>query len=146
MKMVFENSKTKLLYVRFLYIAALICAFVYLIFENQGILIVQMHSNQEKIELGCSQGQIEPEKEGCNLFSGKWVYDNKTPPLYKEGECSFMEGHFACEKYGRKDLKYQNWRWQPHHCDLPRFFLYLIYKNYTPEDIYIDNIFYVLCT
>lgn len=73
MKMVFENSKTKLLYVRFLYIAALICAFVYLIFENQGVLIVQMYSNQEKKELGCSQGQIEPEKEGCNLLSGKWV-------------------------------------------------------------------------
>ncbi|KAL8521577.1 hypothetical protein ACS0TY_011921 [Phlomoides rotata] len=59
---------------------------------------------------------------GCNLFSGKWVFDNVTYPLYKEGDCSFMGYRFpACEKYGRKDFKYQNWRWQPHHCDIPRF-------------------------
>ncbi|KAG8377070.1 hypothetical protein BUALT_Bualt09G0130000 [Buddleja alternifolia] len=58
---------------------------------------------------------------GCNLFSGRWVYDNVSYPLYKEHECSFMERDFACELYGRKDLKYQNWRWQPHHCDIPRF-------------------------
>ncbi|GFP91792.1 protein trichome birefringence-like 34 [Phtheirospermum japonicum] len=32
-----------------------------------------------------------------------------------------MEEDFACEKYGRKHLKYQNWRWKPHHCDLPSF-------------------------
>ncbi|CAM8961895.1 unnamed protein product [Rhodiola kirilowii] len=34
---------------------------------------------------------------------------------------SFMSDQLACEKYGRKDLSYQNWRWQPHHCDMPRF-------------------------
>ncbi|KAK6943436.1 Trichome birefringence-like, N-terminal domain [Dillenia turbinata] len=59
--------------------------------------------------------------EGCDLFDGKWVYDNQSHPLYKEKSCSFMALDFACESYGRKDLKYQNWRWQPHHCDLPRF-------------------------
>ncbi|KAI3474239.1 hypothetical protein Pfo_029027 [Paulownia fortunei] len=57
----------------------------------------------------------------CDVFSGRWVYDNISYPLYKEGQCSFMEDGFACEKYGRKDLKYQHWRWQPHHCDIPRF-------------------------
>ncbi|KAL7095233.1 hypothetical protein ACP275_10G011100 [Erythranthe tilingii] len=57
----------------------------------------------------------------CNLFSGKWIYDNSSYPLYKEKQCSFMENDFACETNGRKDLKYQHWRWQPHHCDLPRF-------------------------
>ncbi|KAM7532031.1 hypothetical protein LguiB_035441 [Lonicera macranthoides] len=59
--------------------------------------------------------------ERCNLFSGKWVFDNKSYPLYKEKECSFMLDDYACEKFGRKDLRYQNWRWQPHQCDLPRF-------------------------
>ncbi|CAA3003264.1 trichome birefringence-like 34 [Olea europaea subsp. europaea] len=57
----------------------------------------------------------------CDFFSGKWVYDNISYPLYKEKHCSFMEDDFACEKYGRKDLNYQQWRWQPHDCDLPRF-------------------------
>ncbi|CAA0836259.1 Protein trichome birefringence-like 34 [Striga hermonthica] len=59
--------------------------------------------------------------KGCDLFSGTWVYDNLSYPLYKEGKCSFMEDDFACEKFGRKDLKYQNWRWKPHGCDIPRF-------------------------
>ncbi|KDP22834.1 hypothetical protein JCGZ_00421 [Jatropha curcas] len=57
----------------------------------------------------------------CNLFSGKWVFDNKTYPLYKEKQCTFMSDQLACQKYGRKDLNYQNWRWQPHQCDISRF-------------------------
>ncbi|KAI8031057.1 Protein trichome birefringence-like 34 [Camellia lanceoleosa] len=59
--------------------------------------------------------------QGCNLFSGKWVYDEKFFPLYKELECSFIDDGMACERFGRKDFNYQHWRWQPHDCDLPRF-------------------------
>ncbi|CAN8317079.1 unnamed protein product [Cochlearia groenlandica] len=58
---------------------------------------------------------------GCNLFEGKWVFDNETNPLYKEEGCKFMSDQLACEKFGRKDLSYKLWRWQPHTCDLPRF-------------------------
>ena len=57
----------------------------------------------------------------CDLFDGKWVFDNQSYPLYKEKECTFMSDQLACEKFGRKDLSYQNWRWKPHHCELPRF-------------------------
>ncbi|KAK4253354.1 hypothetical protein QN277_010675 [Acacia crassicarpa] len=57
----------------------------------------------------------------CDLFSGKWVFDNESYPLYKEKQCTFMSDQLACSKFGRKDLSYQNWRWQPHQCDLPRF-------------------------
>ncbi|KAI3442297.1 PMR5N domain-containing protein [Psidium guajava] len=57
----------------------------------------------------------------CDLFSGRWVYDNVSYPLYKEKECPYMSEQHACEAYGRKDLKYQQWRWQPHGCDIPRF-------------------------
>lgn len=32
-----------------------------------------------------------------------------------------MSDQLACQKFGREDLSYQKWRWQPHHCDLPRF-------------------------
>lgn len=58
---------------------------------------------------------------GCDLFSGKWVFDNESYPLYKESECVFMSDQLACEKFGRKDLGYRNWRWQPEECELPRF-------------------------
>ncbi|KVH94884.1 PC-Esterase [Cynara cardunculus var. scolymus] len=58
----------------------------------------------------------------CDLFSGKWVHDNKSHyPLYKEDECPFLNGDLACLTYGRKDSKYQQWRWQPHDCDFPTF-------------------------
>ncbi|KAG5092367.1 hypothetical protein JHK82_051145 [Glycine max] len=58
----------------------------------------------------------------CDLFSGKWVFDNESYPLYKEQQCTFMSDELACEKFGRKDLSYQNWRRKPHqYCDLPRF-------------------------
>ncbi|KAF8043427.1 hypothetical protein BT93_A1688 [Corymbia citriodora subsp. variegata] len=56
----------------------------------------------------------------CDLFSGRWVFDNTSRPLYKEGQCKKV-GQLACRKHGRRDLKYQQWRWQPHGCDLPRF-------------------------
>lgn len=80
----------------------------------------------------------ERSQEGCDLFSGSWVYDNTTAyPLYSEKKCAFMSDQSACEKFGRKDLRYQNWRWQPHGCNLPRYEklisnsqrLFLFYSN-----------------
>lgn len=57
----------------------------------------------------------------CDLFSGRWVHDNNSHyPLYKEDECPYLLGDLACLTYGRKDSKYQQWRWQPHGCDFPR--------------------------
>ncbi|KAK6943207.1 Trichome birefringence-like, N-terminal domain [Dillenia turbinata] len=54
--------------------------------------------------------------EGCNFFSGIWVFDEKSYPPYKEKQCSFLTDEFACERFGSKDFMYQSWRWQPHHC------------------------------
>lgn len=75
----------------------------------------------------------------CNLFSGKWIYDPKSFPLYREDECSFMIDDYACQKYGRKDKKYQHWRWQPNECNLPRFvcFLFLFIHSNTTTIKYI---------
>ncbi|PKA51879.1 hypothetical protein AXF42_Ash008108 [Apostasia shenzhenica] len=57
----------------------------------------------------------------CDLFAGQWVFDNSTYPLYSERRCRFMSDQTACEKFGRKNVRYQSWRWQPRGCDLPRF-------------------------
>ena len=56
----------------------------------------------------------------CDVFSGEWVFDNTSYPLYKESDCPYMSDQLACHKHGRSDLGFQFWRWQPHGCDLKR--------------------------
>jgi hypothetical protein len=60
----------------------------------------------------------------CDMSSGRWVYNDAAYPLYEESACKFMSDQSACGKFGRTDLKYQHWRWQPHGCDLPRCVLH----------------------
>ncbi|CAN6469696.1 unnamed protein product [Victoria cruziana] len=57
----------------------------------------------------------------CDLFSGKWVFDNASYPLYSERDCPYMSNQLACKKHGRPDSAYRNWRWQPHKCNLTRW-------------------------
>ncbi|KAG9131302.1 hypothetical protein Leryth_006139 [Lithospermum erythrorhizon] len=56
----------------------------------------------------------------CNLFAGRWVYDDSYP-IYSSRDCSFMEKAFNCEGNGRRDKWYLKYRWQPNACNLPRF-------------------------
>jgi hypothetical protein len=65
-------------------------------------------------------GQRRVASESCDVFSGKWVFDNTSHPLYNESECPYMSDQLACHKHGRSDLGYQYWRWQPHNCNLKR--------------------------
>ncbi|KAK4418894.1 protein trichome birefringence-like 34 [Sesamum alatum] len=115
-------------YVAGFFLIALVSAALFLTAENGGTLQAQdSQKRQQTARNEERKEEIRLYNEGtdsvgrCNLFSGRWVYDNLSYPLYKEANCSFMLDDYACERYGRKDLKYQNWRWQPHHCDLPRF-------------------------
>lgn len=59
--------------------------------------------------------------ENCDLFDGKWVYDDVNYPIYKEAECQFLTEQVTCMRNGRRDDRFQKWRWQPNDCSLPRF-------------------------
>uniref|UniRef100_A0A1J3E7L8 Protein trichome birefringence-like 35 n=1 Tax=Noccaea caerulescens TaxID=107243 RepID=A0A1J3E7L8_NOCCA len=64
------------------------------------------------------EGKGMAKEEKCDVFSGKWVFDNSSYPLHTESECPYMSDQLACQKHGRPDLDYQHWRWQPHACNL----------------------------
>ncbi|KAM0841488.1 hypothetical protein ACQ4PT_058985 [Festuca glaucescens] len=58
--------------------------------------------------------------EECDLFDGKWVWDDSYP-LYESRDCPFLDPGFRCSENGRPDASYSKWRWQPSRCDLARF-------------------------
>ncbi|KAL7588323.1 hypothetical protein Lser_V15G36107 [Lactuca serriola] len=64
---------------------------------------------------------VGEEEKGCDVFSGRWVWDPVNHPLYKESECPYIQPQLTCQEHGRPDRDYQFWRWQPHACSLPSF-------------------------
>lgn len=58
--------------------------------------------------------------DGCDVFEGDWVWDEKYP-LYQSKNCRFLDEGFRCSENGRPDFLYTKWRWQPKDCNLPRF-------------------------
>ncbi|KAG7032042.1 Protein trichome birefringence-like 18 [Cucurbita argyrosperma subsp. argyrosperma] len=57
---------------------------------------------------------------GCDLYHGTWVYDS-AGPLYKNNSCPVLSQMQNCQGNGRPDKEYENWRWKPSQCNLPRF-------------------------
>ncbi|XP_010246878.1 PREDICTED: protein trichome birefringence-like 18 isoform X2 [Nelumbo nucifera] len=56
----------------------------------------------------------------CDLYNGKWFYDS-SGPLYTNNSCPVLTQMQNCQGNGRPDKDYENWRWKPSGCDLPRF-------------------------
>nr|XP_043614089.1 protein trichome birefringence-like 33 [Erigeron canadensis] len=73
--------------------------------------------------------KIEERENGCDYFSGQWVWDPLNRPLYQESECPYILPQFTCQEHGRPDQDYQFWRWQPHGCSLPSFNASLMLEN-----------------
>lgn len=65
-------------------------------------------------------GFLDEGGQGCDLFDGNWVWDEKYP-LYESVDCPFLDDGFRCTENGRPDNYYSKWRWQPNACNLPRF-------------------------
>ncbi|KAE8736472.1 Protein trichome birefringence-like 18 [Hibiscus syriacus] len=56
---------------------------------------------------------------GCDLYNGKWFYDPQGAS-YTNNSCPVITQMQNCQGNGRPDKEYENWRWKPSKCDLPR--------------------------
>jgi len=85
------------------------------------MLLLTLHALKSYVPVPMTAELPDARKEECNWSTGRWVYDNLSRPLYSGLKCSFIFPELSCDKYGRKDVMYQHWRWQPYGCDLPRY-------------------------
>ncbi|PIA61095.1 hypothetical protein AQUCO_00300542v1 [Aquilegia coerulea] len=88
------------------------------VFSNVSKVEDNHYRKSDKI---LSSKKIEEKKiSQCDVYNGRWVYD-ESYPLYTNKLCPFIDEGFSCEVNGRSDRDYMKWRWQPYDCDLPRF-------------------------
>ncbi|KAI3859119.1 hypothetical protein MKW92_026457 [Papaver armeniacum] len=60
-------------------------------------------------------------RQKCDLFTGKWVWDEDNAPYYTNATCSAVHVDMNCMKYGKPNMDYTKWRWKPNECELPIF-------------------------
>ncbi|OMO74305.1 hypothetical protein COLO4_26628 [Corchorus olitorius] len=114
----------------FLVAVCVICCFFYLDYravakgyrvpsQSQRFMWLKLDGSPSPTEIKRVEF-LSQEGKGCDVFDGDWVWDEKYP-LYESKDCSFLDEGFRCTENGRPDLFYTKWRWQPKHCNLPRF-------------------------
>ncbi|CAI5512140.1 unnamed protein product [Closterium sp. Naga37s-1] len=64
---------------------------------------------------------LPPLSETCDLYSGEWVRDSQHHPLYSGSTCQFPLPHWTCRRKDRPSFLYEQFRWQPEGCRVPRF-------------------------
>ncbi|WZZ25768.1 hypothetical protein YC2023_009169 [Brassica napus] len=101
-------------------------------------------ADEKKIDVGSGEGDTNVSKAGdtpsvvsssphddsktasaepgteCDLYQGSWFYDPEGP-VYTNNSCPVITQMQNCQGNGRSDKGYENWRWKPSQCDLPRF-------------------------
>ncbi|CAI9117406.1 OLC1v1018798C1 [Oldenlandia corymbosa var. corymbosa] len=79
-----------------------------------------LNSGRLESSAGGSPAAALSNKKECDLYHGKWVYDSRGP-LYKNDSCPVLTQKQNCQGNGRPDKDYENWRWKPRDCEIPRF-------------------------
>ncbi|KAK6114996.1 hypothetical protein DH2020_007265 [Rehmannia glutinosa] len=86
------------------------------LFPSTETVVVEVNQNRDVN----SSNFNDSLSKGCNVFDGKWVFDESFP-LYNASQCPFAERGFDCLGNGRRDIGYLKWRWKPKNCEIPRF-------------------------
>ena len=89
---------------------------------GHGQEIVSNSTSVKKIEVHTDQKIKEKKSRECDVWKGKWVFD-ESYPLYTNQSCPLIDEGFDCGGNGRLDKDYMKWRWQPKDCDIPRYYL-----------------------
>ncbi|KAM7503892.1 hypothetical protein LguiB_002796 [Lonicera macranthoides] len=84
------------------------------------VVIFLPHALGKKLYNKGGGGQSQSQSNGCDLFEGRWVFDDSYS-VYDSMECPYINPGLNCQKNGRPDKSYLNYRWKPNACDLPRF-------------------------
>ncbi|RRT44472.1 hypothetical protein B296_00055738, partial [Ensete ventricosum] len=91
--------------------------------ENTSDLAPAAANHSAEAKKGREKGQEASESSKdlatCDLFDGRWVFDESTP-RYPPGSCPFIDSSFDCFGNGRPDQNYTKLRWKPKGCSIPR--------------------------
>ncbi|KMT15870.1 hypothetical protein BVRB_3g055580 [Beta vulgaris subsp. vulgaris] len=81
------------------------------------------HDDEHESEVEVSAEEVidqSADNSGCDLYNGEWYYDSEGP-LYTNNTCPILSQTQNCQGNGRPDKEYENWRWRPFNCELPKF-------------------------